>query len=282
MSGIEVPTSPAGSSALGALITTRGMSAVGRVFTILILALVMLGCAGVTIASIVAATQGAPGALIVGVVAAGLFVLCILGIRGMFRTVGFHEAGVVETLLGRRREMLYADVARMSYAVTRQYYNGVYTGTTLSIGLRTADGRKLGYAGRYKEKPKGWAMTVFGRKFEASDELDLVRDVIAAHVAGRMTDAILRGEPVEWPSNATISATGITPLRGRRKGQTLPWSQFAGMSMDKGVLHLFAHGDKKPFLDVVAGAWNVFPCMELIGSLAGAPAVEGDAGQGAL
>lgn len=273
---------PSISAALGAPIATRGMGAAGRVFVLLLLLMVMLGCVGAAIASAVAAVQGRHSALIIGAIAAGFFFLCVLGVRGVFRTVTFHEGGVVETVLGRRREVLYQDITRMSYAITRQYVNGVYAGTTLSMGLRTADGGKMNYSGRYKEKPKGWAMTVFGRTFEGSDELDVVRDVVAAYIAARMTDAIARREAVEWPGCAVITADALTPLRGRRKGQPLAWNQFAGMSIEKGVLHLFAHGDTKSFLDVVVGAWNVFPCMELIGSLAGAGLGEVEQGERAM
>lgn len=260
---------PQGSSALGTLITSRGQGAASRVVTVVVLSVLILGCAVGAVFAAVAVLAGKWVALVGLVLAAGFGFLCLAGLKSAFRTVEFYEGGAVEILLGRRREVLYQNVTQMSYGIVRQYVNGVYAGTTVNMQLRQAQGPKLGYGGRYKEKPKGWAMTVFGRKFEGADELDVIRDVVAAHVANRLMDQIARGEPVVWAGCATITADGITPTRGRRKGQLVPWSQFAGLSMDKGTLHLFATGDKKSFLDVVVGAGNVFPVIELIGTMTG-------------
>lgn len=265
---------------LGGLITTRGMSGFGRGLAVAVVLLVMMGLLAGVVALLMAAMQGTGVALVFAAVLGFFFFLCIVGLRGVFRVVDFHEGGAVERVLGSRREVLYADVTRMSYAIARQYVNGVYAGTTLTMAMRTFDGRKLRYGGRYKEKPKGWAVTVFGKKFEANDEMDVVRDVVAAHVADRMMDQIARGEAVEWPGCGLVSADGIVPRRGPRKGRLLAWERYVGMSMDKGVLHLFAEGDKKSFLDVVVGAWNVFPVIDLIGTLVGGEQ-EGVLGEGA-
>jgi hypothetical protein len=154
----------------------------------------------------------------------------------------------------------------MQYSIIRQYINGAYAGTNLNIQLRTADGRRLGYGGRYSEKLVGQGLFKAGR-FEGSDPMDLIRAVVSQYVAARMTEALARGQGVPWPGIATISAQGLTPSRGRKKGVLVPWDQFAGMTLDKGVLHLFARSEQKSFLDIVAGAVNVYPAMEVIAGI---------------
>jgi hypothetical protein len=247
---------------------------VARVLTVAVLGAVILGYAAGAVFAVLALVQGAMPAIVGMVIALGVGLLCVAGLRGAFRRVDFYEGGAVETLFGRQRVVLYQDVTQMQYSIIRQYINGAYAGTNLNVQLRTADGRKLGYGGRYSDKLVGRGLFKAGR-FEGTDPMDVIRAVVSQYIAARMTEALARGETVRWPGVATISAHGLTPMRGRRKGTTVGWSEIAGMTLDKGVLHLFAKNEQKSFLDIVAGAVNVYPAMEVIAGFTA------DAGQAA-
>lgn len=255
---------------LGALICTRGMRAFERWLLVVVLGLIGAGTGAIVLAVFATTPNLTWWGTAIGVGMAALVgLLCVVGIRAAFRRVEFCEGGAVDRGPGRYRVVMYGDVTRMAYALNRQYMHGIYAGTNLQITMQTFDERKLRYLGKYKEKPKGWAVTVLGKRFEASDEMDVVRNVIAAHVAGRMTDAIARGESVDWAGNAVLSAEGITPSRGARKRMLVAWERVSGLAIENGMMRIYEDGGTKSFLDVAVGGWNVFPALELIATMVG-------------
>lgn len=261
------PSAPAADPALGAFITTRKKGLIDKIVYLTLIAIATLGALLALVAAVGQVTEGnVLNALIVAAVAAGVLALCFLGFRALFRTVSFHEYGALEQRFSRRRTFMYADAEGMRFGVTRQYVNGIYAGTSLSLKIVMTDGRKLTFGGRYKEKPKGFSWSIFGRTFEGQDEIDVVRDVIAANIAKRMMSRVQSEGSVAWMSGVQISLEGLTSRGGRRKNQLVSWREIAGFRIESGFAHIFAAGDTKSFITLHCGGHNFFPGWQLVAS----------------
>jgi hypothetical protein len=180
------------------------------------------------------------------------------------RTFEFRTNGARMLQRGKlRRELAYADVIRMQFAVTRTYVNGVYAGTQLSvnlIGAKTA----IRYSGRYKESATFAGSTIFHKKFKSADnEAELLRMVIANSVADAYAARMETQGSVNWSKVATLSPAGLTPRSGKRKGVCVSFDQIVGSSMQHGFFHLFASGDKRSFADFSVNEADFWPCLAL-------------------
>ena len=192
--------------------------------------------------------------------------LTYLLIRQLFTKARFYETGVRLVTLGKpRRSMAYADCERFWFHTVRQYVNGIYAGTTVTITLKAKGRRTVKWSGRHKEKPKGFAFTILGkREFKGEDELDVVKLIIADAMADRWIDRLTAGTPVDWNGRLELSAVTATPRRGKRKGQAIAYADIDRFSVKDGTLHLFHTGDEKPFITVACGDTNFYPGMRVL------------------
>lgn len=254
---------------LGSKITTRGRSMFERMVVWLILGLIASAAGyALVLSGYTAVTDSRMllSALIGFTISAGIVYACWLGFTLTFREIDFHERGLLERTWSKRRVFRYEDLVGLTYSLTRQYINGIYAGTALVLHVAASDGRKLKYTGRHKEKPKGLAMTVFGRKFEGEDELDVVKDVISAYVARRLAADIAQ-KPIVWGGAVAISGEGVTPRGGKHKGQLVAWSRIVDVGAQAGAFHLFAQGDKRSFATMMMAAPNFYPGLNVFLSL---------------
>lgn len=194
-----------------------------------------------------------------------LIVPCVFHLLTRFE---FYGSGAVVRKPMKIREFPYANATFLEYALTRQYYNGVYVGTAMKLVFKTADARKFNYSGTHRERPKLRALVLwFKGEFKNEDELDTIRLMISSEVAKSYFEAIHAGQPVDWCKQVQLTAAGVVPLRGKRKGQLVAWSDIAGIAADKGAYHIFAHGDKRSFAAFAMNAPNFYPGLDVFSAL---------------
>jgi hypothetical protein len=261
-----------GDSDLGPFITTRKAGILEKIVVLFALALLMVFPVVGLILAGQQITTHTLASVLGTIICLALCLFCLVGMRSLFRAVDFHHNGAVERCFGKRREFRYDRADALSYTLTRQYLHGIYVGTSLSFRLATVDRRVLRLSTRYKEQAKGLSIIGLGRKFVGEDEMDVIRDLIAAHIANRMTANMQPSGYVDW-GRARLSTEGLTPLRGKHKHELIPWSRLR-MTANNGFLSLFASEQRRPFLTVPCGGHNFYPAMQLIASLAASAPAE--------
>ncbi|HLP86024.1 MAG TPA: hypothetical protein VK157_16855 [Phycisphaerales bacterium] len=189
-------------------------------------------------------------------------------IRRWRTTYEFFATGAVvrrggETII----EMPYASVSRFRFLIVRQYVNGIYAGTSLDVRLTDDQRRCVRYQGKHKERAKGLGMTIFGKRFEGTDELDIVRILIAEQMLPAMSKRLAEVGSVEWCGKVQLSATGVTPVRGKYKRTEVPYAAIGGVMVKGGAYHAFRKGDERSFLDLAMGDENFWPGLLLFESL---------------
>lgn len=238
--------------------------------TLMSLPLVIGGIAAVIGAIVTGHSRDIPIAL--AMLGFGILMLggLYLAVRTLLRVAEFyHEGAVIRVppFSKSRREFPYAGCTDLTYALVRQYVNGIYSGTSLALSFKTADGRKMSYSGNHKEKPKGLAIFVLGREFTGEDELDIVREIIATHAAETLAARLASEGTVPWTKAARLSAQGVTPTSGRGKNVLVPFSDITSANMDKGAFALFARDERKAFVVLAVNTQGFFPGFMLFQSL---------------
>lgn len=171
-----------------------------------------------------------------------------------------HERGVYRRGLFSRRELLYRDVAAFGFSATRQYYNGVYVGTSISLRFvpETATGGK----------PISLSQSVRN----ADKDLDELREHVSRVLAARLLGTLEQGAEVPWGTDAVLTAKALRYRRPKLIGKSdwteLPYREVAGTSMNDGTLAVFAKGNDKAILTMPVSVTNFFPGYELFCHLA--------------
>lgn len=175
--------------------------------------------------------------------------------------IWFYEHGALRRRWGRETAIPYDRAVPLEYEELRRVTHGMYAGTSVELVIRGEDGRSIRFAGMHKERCTS-GIIVLNRTFEGTDEIESVRNAIAAFIADRMQRQVLDGHQVDWCGRASLGTAGITPLRGRLKRQILPWSEIQ-MRADDGDFGLYLRGEKKSFLVVPPTKVNFWPGPEL-------------------
>lgn len=250
---------------LGGLITGRRRRAFYVTVSILLgLLAVLLGGAGIAIALTAPGPRSSPPdpvlwSVMIGVGA--LLLVCSVFLLMKSRvSLHFYERGVVKRVGARDvLVMPYERVADLQFSLTRQHVHGMYVGTIVRLRIIGEDKRKIVFEGGYKSKAKG----LFRKTYESTDELEAVKDLICRAMVDSLQDDLLDGRSIEWCGAASLSAEGLTPFRGRRKKQLIPFASIDRQSMDAGSLSLLHAGEQKPFVTLSINAMNFWPCYHL-------------------
>ena len=109
--------------------------------------------------------------------------------------------------LARRRgrdelRLLYDEIAEFTYAATRMFYKGAYTGTQLSLTFRAPRGTI-----RYSAKVQNM-----------DADLDELRDHVAKMIAHRMLGELRAGHRVPWMSDLVFLPQGLQFRRAKMLG----------------------------------------------------------------
>lgn len=259
--------SPESSPDFGLLITTRkpswlwwlavpvcGLIGISSLFSGLVLLRPLLGLGGVAHRDQLTSALITLGIGIVATLAAWF------GWRQLRTKYDFYERGVIQ-LRGKKilKTMPYASVRKFTQALTRQYVNGIYAGTTLHINLKDDQGKSITFNGRHKEKSTLLGSTILHKSFKGEDEVDVLRILIAKEMLPYLSQQLATNGGVEWCEKAMISATGVTPARGKLKKTEVPFAQIKGVGTQAGTYHAFREGDKKSFLFLSVNATNFWP-----------------------
>lgn len=168
--------------------------------------------------------------------------------RGRFRC---HERGVHIQSLFSETQLRYEDVREFTYTATRQYYNGVYIGTSLALKLIPAT-VEAGKPVKYTTSVKN-----------ADDSLDQLRDHISHVIALKMLQQLGEGNRVQWTPNLALLPEGIEYRPGgllrRKESQLLPYSELHGFDIQEGTFHLWNRIQGKSIMQESIGAANFFP-----------------------
>jgi len=246
----------AGTDRFGDFLTSRGHDAKGRL-ALTLGALLALACdVGVGSWAVLNAKND-PWMLLVGPMLAGLFLyLAVTTVLGGFRSWDFYEHGLVRQGPRHRLEIPYRDVRWMEYRAFRIYSRGAYAGTYLTLKLGVADGSKLVLNAKHKERGSGFLW----RRIEGRDEIEEVRDVIAACVASDLRLMLQAGKLVDWAGYATLSREGVLVTKGRWRGDLARWSDLGEFWQTNNRLWIAAQGGAKTFCGIPTAGRNFFPC----------------------
>ena len=222
---------------------------------------VWLGCVMLVLFAMGSAAAGAEAgpllAVLLGLVVGGLAVLLLVyAIRSRKSFFRCHEQGIHQrTWLGEKK-LRYTDVAALTYGAVRNYYNGIYTGTALSLALEPLPDSE--------SKP-----IRYGRTVNAADEsLDEMRDIVARYIADRWLVQVQQGQSVQWTPELIIHPDGIEHIpRGflgrKKKAIRYGLNQIHGYDIDEGYLHVWIQGQEKSVLQASTQKRNFFPGYHL-------------------
>lgn len=178
----------------------------------------------------------------------------------------FREFGAIARRYGAIvRSIAYAECERLLYSVTRQYVNGIYAGTTVTLGLKAQGRPTVSWSGAHKQKPVGLSYTILGKgEFKGEDELDVVKLVIADAMADKWIDRLAAGEKINWLGQLELAADTVTILRGKRKKQTVAYADLDRFSLKDGWMHLFHQGDERSCVTLSMNGENFWPGMRVM------------------
>lgn len=243
----------------GEFLTSRGHGVGGRVGAVL--AGLFMGGFGIAMAAVgIVNASSSPWLLVAGPVMGLLLVYAGVAIViGGFRSWDFYERGLVREGPRHRLELPFLDVRWMEYQSVRQYHNGAYAGTQLTMKLGLANGSKLVISFRHKERAKG----LFRTRFEGQDEMEQVRDAIALCVAADLRLLLDAGKEIDWGGFSTLVPSGIKVARGKRRGTQFAWPNLREFWIKNNRLWIAAQGEPKSFVGIPITARNFYPGLLL-------------------
>jgi hypothetical protein len=182
-------------------------------------------------------------------------VLCVVSVHLSLADFSCHDWGVRQRNLLGRRQLLYRDIESFTYRATRNFVNGVYSGTALFLQFTPRAGAGRGISHN---------CTVQGNDYD----LDLLRDGVSQIIAGQMHVRLANGEAVEWTSNLGFSPQGFlyrpSGFIGRGKETLLPWENYHGYTLQEGFFYLFEKGKNNAVIAENVGEANFFPGFYLL------------------
>jgi hypothetical protein len=170
-----------------------------------------------------------------------------------------HEYGVHQSGLTGTRQLRYLEVASFSYAATRHFVNGSYTGTSFALSfdpVAERAGQRIAYRTQLPN---------------SDDELDNLRDHISKVIAGRMARELNAGQPVAWTPNLRFVPEGLefrpSGFFGRKEPFVLPYHEIANFELQQGVFHVWKRGGTKSVVQEPVSQPNFFPGFFLLLSM---------------
>jgi hypothetical protein len=235
------PTSVQGPSVvdpdLGVRLTSRGPSILGRLFHVVLSVVLVLfgwGIASAALSSVNKPQFSAPGMILGLLVALLIMWLAWVSIRAGLSVFHFHEFGATRHVLGIPfRTVRYDQAETLEYQVTRNYLNGIYTGTNVDICITPLPiagkrGKRIACNLKHREKPDGvLSRTFLSKNFKGEDELDAIKNIIALAIAQRW---LARGEFREaWCNHLLLTPRGLEFGAGPKKGTVIPFAKIKGL-----------------------------------------------------
>lgn len=162
--------------------------------------------------------SGATGlwSLLIGLVvlAAGFYFL-VWPLFKLGNKVFFLDRGLVSIQGGKVETFIWDQVESYWQHIQRNYYRGIYVGTTYKLRLRRRDGVEVRFDSNYQD-PRGLANSIDER--------------VTATLLPLVSQAYQQGQTITF-ANLTISRNGIS--NGR---DTLPWQEIEHVEINRGFI----------------------------------------------
>lgn len=170
-----------------------------------------------------------------------------------------HSRGVCRITTRSQKELEFKDVRVFSYTAIRQYVNGGYTGTTVTMRFEPG------------EDSNADEMTYSATMKKADMELDNLRDHVSSVIAGHMKRRLDEGKSVRWTDGLRFTPGGLEiELAGGRlsagKSRLLAYEKCA-CNLHEGYFFLFKKGSQGSLYSVPVGVANFFPGFALLNQL---------------
>jgi hypothetical protein len=170
-----------------------------------------------------------------------------------------HTKGVCRITTKTTKELEYKDIRVFSYGAIRQYYNGSYTGTTVTMNFEPAP--------ESESDPIKYSATM--KKVDG--ELDNLRDHVSNVVASQMNLRLQNGQSVKWTEGMTFTPDGLQVdiaggILSKAKSRKISYYNCL-FSLNEGYFFLFKRGGKDAIYSLPVSASNFFPGFMLINQL---------------
>lgn len=185
-------------------------------------------------------------------------ILALLTASTFIKRLQCCEHGVISRSLFGTKALRYDDIVSFSHKATRQYYNGIPTGTEVRLVLNP--------------RPQRGSQIKFTKHtFKGDPKLEELRDALAQHVADRLYRELPAGARVQWTPHAELSREGLHFHERKMFGQgapiTIPFDQPLQYRIDQGHCDLWVANSNLPSLRLDCAAANFFPGFILFGRL---------------
>jgi hypothetical protein len=193
--------------------------------------------------------------LLIVMIVKGLVYLWCWGGRFRFHDFGVvHEGCALGGLFGRK-QLGYWQVGQLTWAVTRHFSNGTYSGTACALELIPLP--ELGL------QPIAYRASTCGE----DADLDAIRQHLARRIAERMEGQLKQGQPVVWTGELRFLPDGLEYLEAAGRQQphrvVLPYRQ-CSFRLVGGDCWVLAGGSAQPVLTLSTGAVNFYPGLVLL------------------
>ena len=245
---------------LGRIIFERDRSITKGVliFTFVLCGAMLAGAVG---AAVVASQERDPTgpAILSGVLALLGIVIALAVWLNRTNILRCHTKGVCRITTKNSKELEYKDIRVFSYGAIRQYYNGSYTGTTVTMSFEPAP--------ESESDPIKYSATM--KKLDT--ELDNLRDHVSTVVASHMNQRLQKGESVRWTEGMTFTPEGLQVdvaggILSKAKSRKLSYYNCL-FSLNEGYFFLFKRGGKDAIYSLPVSAANFFPGYVLLNQL---------------
>lgn len=218
------------------------------------------GLAAMAAGPVIAWSEGTFGPLIISLCGLGAAALGAWTIYGFFRDRGWRvlvfSDGLAEVRGNKTTVLPWDDATHFWYAVTKNYRNGIYVGTTYNFTVQGKDGQKLSFRN---------GLTDISNKKVGVERLgEVIRDETMARLYPKYAAAYNAGQTINF-GNLSISKQGIS--NGK---ETIAWEQVKGINLDRGVINIQKEGKWFTWKSAtVGGTPNVFVFLSMVDQIAG-------------
>ena len=246
---------------LGRIIFERDKSTQRGLLVFLLAIFVLATIGGILLAIVESGNQRDHAGLLVGIIVAILapiFSLLVWFNRtNIFRC---HTNGVCYIKTRSQKEIAFSDVRVFTYNAVRNYYNGAYTGTVISLNFEPGEGTE-GDSIKYSANVKN-----------SDGEIDNLREHVSRVMAGHMRKRFDAGRPVRWTDAVRFTEDGLEVIVpggvfSKGKNRVVPFAKITGYDMKDGYFYLFEKGKKDVLYSVIVSAPNFFPGLAMLNTI---------------
>jgi hypothetical protein len=136
----------------------------------------------------------------------------------------------------------------------RNYVNGAYSGTVVTMRFEDIRGETLKYSATFKN---------------ADEEIENLREHVSNVLAGHLLKKLQDGKTVQWTDRVRFTPEGLeiagkSGLFGKSDDLFIPYAKVADAALNAGQFALFAEGRKKAVYETTVGEANFFPGYVLL------------------